>query len=281
HTDDVFAVATIFLVVGEAEVVRSRDQEVHKTADYVVDTGMEYNPSARHFDHHQPGGAGERENGIPYASFGLVWKEYGKKLAGGEKEAALIDRELVQPIDAHDNGVPIAEYKFKGVRDYAIGDFFSSFIESRDSDHLYTVFMHVAGIAKDLLKREISMAKKTIIQQEKILAFYDASLDRRLVIMPEEMTGWREVLGQTKEALYAVYPRPDGSWSLKCVPDFSKSYYGALRKPLPLEWAGKDGEEFQQMTGVQDAIFTHKNLFTAGARTKEGVLKLAEIALNA
>ena len=280
HTDDVFAVATLLLLIGEAEVIRSRDPEVHVTADYLVDAGMEYNPSIHHFDHHQPGGAGVRENAIPYASFGLVWKEYGEELAGGEREAELIDRELVQPIDAHDNGVSIAEYKFKGIREYTIGDFFNSFIESRDHDHLNTVFMRVVDIARDLLKREILIAKRAIINEDKILALYNASPDKRVVILSEELFGWREVLGETPEALYAIYPRPDGKWSLGCVPDLSKSRYGVLRKPLPLEWAGKKDKELERVTGVEGALFAHRNRFMATVKTKEGAIALAQKALE-
>ncbi len=146
HTDEAFAVATLLIVLGDGEVIRSRKQEIIDSGDYVVDVGMVHDPASKRFDHHQPGGAGERDNGIPYASFGLVWKEYGEKVAGGKREAVLIDRELVQPIDAHDNGVAIAEYKFKDVRDYAIGDFMASFLESRDPEHVDKVFMHVVGI---------------------------------------------------------------------------------------------------------------------------------------
>ena len=32
------------------------------------------------YDHHQRGGNGARENGVPYASCGLIWREFGKEL---------------------------------------------------------------------------------------------------------------------------------------------------------------------------------------------------------
>jgi uncharacterized UPF0160 family protein len=106
HTDDIFAVATLILVLGEEniEVVRSRDPEVIKTGDYVVDVGGEYNLDTKRFDHHQKGGAGQRENGIPYASFGLVWKHFGTQVSGSEEVMKRIDQQLVQPVDAGDNG---------------------------------------------------------------------------------------------------------------------------------------------------------------------------------
>ena len=72
QADDIFAVAILLLAVGESEVVRTRDKDQIALADYVVDVGMIYDPAQNRFDHHQPGGAGERPNGIPHASSGLV-----------------------------------------------------------------------------------------------------------------------------------------------------------------------------------------------------------------
>ena len=48
--------------------------------DYVLDVGGEYNPKENKFDHHQEGWNEKRGNGIPYATTGLIWKEYGKKI---------------------------------------------------------------------------------------------------------------------------------------------------------------------------------------------------------
>ena len=69
------------------------------------------------FDHHQENKNGERENGIPYASAGLIWKEFGleiiKKFAADTQNLDYnrifqnIDQKLIQGIDAIDNGVPI------------------------------------------------------------------------------------------------------------------------------------------------------------------------------
>ena len=281
HTDDVFAVATILLVVGEGEVIRSRDPQVHKTADYLVDTGDEYNSSLNHFDHHMPGGAGMRDNNIPYASFGLVWKEFGEKLAGGEREAKIIDARLVQPIDAHDNGVAVSEYKFSGIREYTIGDFFDSFNNSLIQSQINSVFMQVVSIAKDLLAREILIARKNVLDEDRLLSLYNESRDKRVIIMTENFDNWRGILATTTEAIFGIYQGPDSKWRIKGVPDLSKPYYGPVRKPLPKEWAGKRDEELQKLTGVEDAVFAHRSGFMAAARTKEGALRLAEIALNA
>jgi len=49
---------------------------------------------------------------------------------------------------------------------------------------------------------------------------------------------------------------------------------------LPKSWAGKRDRELEKITGVAGAIFCHRNLFLAVAKTKEAILQLAELALK-
>lgn len=282
HTDDTFAVASLLILHPEAEVVRSRNPEVHSTADYVVDTGMKYDPEKNLFDHHMPEGAGVRENGIPYASFGLVWKEFGRELAGGQREAEIIEERLVQPIDAHDNGVAIAEYKFEGIREYGIGDFLHSYLEgdTHDQEVLYKTFMHNVNMARELLEREIRSAKKTAEGEKKVRDLYAKSPDKRIIELPDGSLPWKSALAEEPEILYAIYPRPDGDWGLGVMPDFTKPY-GNQKKPLPMEWAGREKEELQKITGVPGAKFVHRARFMASAATKKDAMALAKKALEA
>ena len=108
HADDVFAIAVLQLVHGELDVVRTRDAEAQAAADLRVDVGGRHDPATGDFDHHQKGGAGERANGIRYASFGLVWREHGPALAGSREAAEAIDERLVQGVDANDTGQNIS-----------------------------------------------------------------------------------------------------------------------------------------------------------------------------
>jgi uncharacterized UPF0160 family protein len=54
-----------------------------------------------------------------------------------------------------------------------------------------------------------------------------------------------------------------------------------MRKPLPTAWGAKHDEELVAVSGVADAAFCHRRLFMCTARSKEGALKLAELALDA
>jgi uncharacterized UPF0160 family protein len=282
HSDDTFAVATLLLKFPDAEVIRSRSVEVQATADYVLDTGMEYDPKRGRFDHHMPEGGGVRDNGIPYASFGLVWKEFGVELAGGVREAEVMDKRLVQPVDAHDNGMAIAEYKFEEVREYTIGDFFFSFLSGSDvgDERLYEIFMNNVATAKALLIREINRSKEMVEGEGLVREVYEQSKDKRVIELPNGDLPWKYVLSKLPEPLYVMYLARDGKWRLKGVPDADKPY-GSLRKPLPEAWFGKEKEELQEITGVTDAIFTHRTGFMAACESKEGALKLAQIALSA
>lgn len=279
QADDIFAVAIFLLAVGEdSKVVRSRDQDEITKADYVADVGMIYDPSSNRFDHHQPGGAGERSNGIPYASSGLVWKEYGEKLSGSKEAAELIDQRLMAPLDANDNGIAIADSRFKDIRSYSVIDFLYSFLanSNESEEELYRIFMNLVGIAKDLLVREIAKTKLVIEGEKKVREIFDKSIDKRILILPEELP-WGRVLRDKPEAMFVVYHRNDKKWGTRTVQEEGfKS-----RKAFPVSWGGKTGEELQKLTGVSDAVFCHRALFLALAESKEGALKLAEIALNA
>src|SRR3989344_1324410 len=98
HVDDIFAAATLSIYLEKIgqnfEIIRTRDEDMIASADYVFDVGGVYDPEKNKFDHHQFGGAGERES-IPYASFGLVWKKFGKNVAGTKEAVDSIERKLV------------------------------------------------------------------------------------------------------------------------------------------------------------------------------------------
>ena len=278
HSDDVFAVATLLLVYPDAEVVRSRDEEMVRSADIVVDVGFVYDPEAKRFDHHQPEGAGEREGGIPYSSFGLVWKKWGREIAG-EEEALLIDKKLGYPIDALDNGISIAENKFPEIREYTIYDLFSSYIDTDEYDEevLLEKFLECVGIARALLKREIDIARKEIAGAKIVKEIFAKSEDRRIIILDKNLP-WQKTLVPEPEALYVIYPRKDGSWGARAIPKHLIGFES--KKSFPQSWGGKGAKELAKMTGVEDAVFCHKGLFICVAKTEEGALKLAKIALD-
>ncbi|MDO8510200.1 MAG: MYG1 family protein [bacterium] len=279
HTDDVFAVAALTLLLGEVRVIRTREPSAFADADYVVDVGNLYDPGARRFDHHQEGGAGARQNGVPYASFGLVWKTYGKEIAGSEAVFEKIDQKLVQPIDAMDNGIDILMPK-NAVSPYLIQDItfaFGSSWKEKDRD-IDAAFMEMVGLAKKILEREIIRSRDEIEATTYVEEAYRRADDKRVVVLEDAYP--YDALVSHHEVLYVVRPNiQSANWKVEAVSAGLRTY--AVRKPLPAEWAGKRDEDLAALTGVADALFCHNGRFLAVAGSKAGALSLAKLALGA
>jgi uncharacterized UPF0160 family protein len=282
HTDDVFAVATLLLVLkgSEVEVIRSRDQAVIDSGDYVVDVGGIHDPSKNRFDHHQSGGAGKRENGIPYASFGLVWNAFGSKLTENKEVADRIDFSIVQPIDSNDNGVQFVESTILGLRPVDVGFITSLFGPTwKEDGNIDETFMELVSYAKHFLIRIIKSFRDKVEAEKLVLENYENSEDKRVIILGNSKFPWEEVLSKFPEPLFVIYKNINAdNWSIKAIRNDLFSYIP--RKKLPEAWAGKMGEELEKITGIPGSVFCHNARFMAVAKTKEGVLKMAEIALN-
>lgn len=282
HADDAFAVASLLLHTGgNAEVVRTRDPQVIAAGDFVADVGGEYDAARNRFDHHQPGGAGARANGIPYAAFGLVWKKFGAALSGSPEIAARIDLKLVQPIDAVDNGMQLGTYEGAPAFPYVIQNAVFAFEPSwNEKDRTFDEgFAEARSFAQRILEREIIHARDAALGEERVRAAYEAAEDKRIIILDEKYE-WKEVLVEKPEPLFVVMPDRRGKeekWRAYAVPSSSHSF--TTRLPFPKTWAGLRDAELARASGVPDAVFCHNKLFTVAARTKEGAMMLTKRAL--
>jgi len=275
HADDVFSIAAFKHIFPSFKLVRTRDLTVIAKADIVVDVGGEYDEETDRFDHHQRGGAGERENGIPYSSFGLIWKKYGVEICQGNQDVAnAVDAGLVSSIDAIDCGH--VEGIYKGISlSQTIGMFNPTW---QEDSHFDSCFDDAVDFASRVLTRFIASAKGGISAKEIVAKAIDDAEDPRVVVL-EKYTPWkRTVHSLSKEALYVVYPSQTGQWRVQTVPVELGSFED--RKSLPKKWAGLSDDELKEVTGIEDAMFCHNGLFIAGAESFESTMKMATIALN-
>ena len=294
HSDEAFAIATLKMFLKKKykksffgpkfEIIRTRDLSIVKEGDYVLDVGGDYNPEKLIFDHHQTGGAGERENGIPYASFGLVWKEFGENICGSKEIFKRVDEKLVQSIDALDNGVDLYELKNSSIAPYIFYDLGATynFLSKYNGNEPMTSFLKMVDLAEDVLLRETERAIIQEKQKKKVLEIYNNVEDKRLIIFDEDYDDIiiDKILNKFQEPLFIIKPNSgeNTEWKVKSIRKGPDSFES--KKDLPLAWAGKRGIELQEVTGVPDAIFCHNKRFIAVAGSKEGALKLAEIALR-
>ncbi|MDQ3678677.1 MAG: MYG1 family protein [Actinomycetota bacterium] len=281
HADDVLAVATLGLALGELDVVRTRDEALIAGADVRVDVGGRCDAGAGDFDHHQRGGAGERANGIRYASFGLVWREHGVALAGGEEAAGAIDERLVQGVDANDTGQTIVQPLVGDVRPMTVSGVVAALNPAWDEELTPAEederFATAVRLATEILERELAGAAAFQRARQLVRDAIARARDPRVIELEGNMP-WREsVVIQAPEALFVVYPKSDG-WGLQAVPRDLGGF--GNRRDLPAEWAGLSGTDLAAATGVPDAIFCHTARFYASAGSREGVMALVERALS-
>jgi len=285
HADDVFACASLSVLLEKKKqpfkIIRTRDKEIIKKGDYIFDIGEIYNADANRFDHHQPGSAGKRKNGIEYSSFGLVWKKFGEEICGSKKSAKMVDNKLVAPIDADDNGFDLIEKKHE-ISPYTIQDVLSIFkptsLEDMDKDEQ---FKKALVWAKEILSREIKKANDQIEITKIIQNFYKNTEDKRLIVINEPEVSRYEIwnaLQDFSEPLFVVYSVEENEWRVVAMRSDYNSFEN--RKNFPKAWAGLRDEELQKVSGVSDATFCHRGLFLVGVKSKEGAIALAQLSLN-
>jgi len=276
HADDVFSIAALKSVFSSFTLIRTRDLELIAKADIVIDVGGEYNPDTGRFDHHQRGGAGERENGIPYSSFGLIWKKYGLEICQGNQDVAnAIDTGLVSTIDAIDCGH--VESVSKGISlSQTISMFNPTWQEESNFDQC---FDEAVDFASRVLIRFIAAANGGISAKAIVAKAVDTAEDPRVIVL-QKYTPWKKTVhALSDDALFMIYPSHSGQWMIQTIPVELGSFED--RKSLPTPWAGLSDEAFKEVTGIDDAMFCHNGLFIAGAKSFESAMKMAEMALNA
>lgn len=277
HADDVFAVAVLKIFFkGQIRIVRTRDEDLMKEGDILVDVGMKYD-GRRNFDHHQATGAGQRSNGIPFASFGLVWKKYGPKICGNASVAKEIDKNLVQSIDAEDNGIEILKPVFD-FSPYRVANFILSFnsVWNEDEDQ-NRLFAEAVKVAEKILLREIKKTKSVLIAKKIVLRTYKNSKNKEIIIF-DKYYPWKDFLFDFKKPKFVIFPSSDGRWNISTV---KKNRFGfESRVTFPQSWGGLKGEDLEVASGVKGASFCHKKLFLVVAESKESAVELAKKALK-
>ncbi|HRX14780.1 MAG TPA: MYG1 family protein [Spirochaetota bacterium] len=278
HADDIFAAAIIRMIWPEVKIIRSRNMDVLQGADLRIDVGGKNCPSSGDYDHHLENGAGTRSNGIPYASCGLIWKEFGMRLAKTRFRFEHIDRKIIQSIDATDCGYSFGEEN-NSFAHFTISDIFDSFNPSwfkEDNSH-DEIFEKAVVIAIQILKNELEKAEGFELSRDYIYAAIDQSVNPFYIVL-DKYVPWQHIIINETEFIYVIFPSTTGDWRVRAVPRQLSSFES--RKPLPKKWAGKREEELARITGVKDATFCHPARFIAGAQTLEGALMLAEKALE-
>jgi uncharacterized UPF0160 family protein len=300
HADDVLAFAILVEIRrthgGAINLLRSRDPVVLAKADIVMDVGGKYDPELQEFDHHQVEGAGARVNGIPYAAAGLIWKHYGAHVIAGiyEKkgltEAQIVaihdrvDKYVISPTDASDCGYDLAENWKGDVRPFTfakvVAGYNPGYQDPSGDEVMIRQFRLASILAQNTLVQQIKWVGDAVLGADEVRAALKARTVPEILVL-DSFAPWGDVVfdDNVEELRYIVFPALEGDYRVQVVPVGRGSF--ELRKPLPKTWAGLRNSEMDQVTGIDGCVFCHRACFIGGHKTKEGAVKLAEMALAA
>lgn len=289
HADEVFStvvLAEVLIKNGyKYEIVRTRDLDVIKKADIVYDVGNIYEPDNLRFDHHQVPGPGER-NGIPYSSFGLIWKHFGMELCNqNEYVWNEIEKRVASPVDAVDNGIETYKVVRDGIRPIMFQDIASIFNqtwkESVDINIQDRLFMDFVYLAKMFLNRALIVAYENyegvlLVEEE-----YRKADDKKIIILGTALP-WEEYLSAKNDTLIVIYPsnKDNGGivWHIKSVRKNVDSF--ERRCPILPEFMGLSGSELEEASGIKEATFCHKTGYICVTNTKDAAMEVARKTID-
>ena len=276
HADEVFATAFLDLYLGNVNVFRTNQvPEEHNALVYDIGRGE--------FDHHGED-AKIRKNGIKYSSIGLLWKRFGKdylkkiKIDNVKEVFNYIDKDLIEQIDAIDNGVfpdINVNYRVKTLSDI-ICLFNPRTFNNEDEN---TQFLKACALATIIFQEEILYASNKV-KSYKIIKEKIENNKKHYIILDEYIPFEECILNEEKgkDIYFVIFPNNRGGYGIKALP-ISKSNHN-LRIPFPKDWGGKEKEELQIISKKKDIEFCHINLFYATTKTKDSAIKIVEDLIN-
>ena len=261
HADDVFSSALLLYL--NPEITITRENKVPDDFDGIV-----FDIGRGRYDHHQKDSR-IRENGIPYAAFGLLWEDLGCEILGDEL-AEKFDEAFVQPLDNNDNTGEKNELAS------LIGSFNPSWDENGGTDEAFFRAVSVAGmILENKFARYLGneRADKRI---EEVLETRDQTGDSRVLVLPEFIPCQKR-LSET-EVAFVIFPSNRGGY---CIQPQKKEYSLNYKCSFPSEWLGLENEELQKETGLSSATFCHKGGFLMSVGDLSDAIRACQISLDA
>lgn len=253
HADDVFTVAYVqmlrrFYGLGMLKVVRT-----FRVADFMtIENGyLVADIGKGDFDHHFPDAEKKRRaDGVPYAAFGLVVKEFHEDFLS-EEEYKILDKKLIEPTDYHDNSGNGNALSF------AISIFNKNWDDADPNND--PKFFEAVDLASTILEKFIynvrSFAKAKAIAMEQTVEGNAIYMDKYVPI--------NEFYAANPNVLYIGSPSLRGTYQILTV----KDPCGIAKKLFPEQIRG-----ISYPDGVydQDGLsFCHPSGFMASFKDKE------------
>lgn len=273
HADDVFSSALLLYL--NPQITITRGNRVPEGYDGIV-----FDIGRGRYDHHQRDSR-VRENGVPYAAFGLLWEELGGEILGGTL-AQRFDEEFVQPLDNNDNTGEKNELAT------LIGNFNPAWDETEAADGvteeerdrgLSVGFLRAVQVAGMVLENKFARYRADARADEKInqvLAMQETQGgDARILVLPE-FVPCQKRLKETDTA-FVIFPSNRGGY---CIQPQKKPDSMNYKCSFPKQWLGFENEELQAATGLASAGFCHKGGFLMTVGDEADAIRACEISLE-
>lgn len=239
HADDVFSAALLLYI--NPEIVISRGNKVPEDFDGIV-----FDIGRGRYDHHQKDSR-VRENGVPYAAFGLLWEALGKEILG-EELAEKLDESFIQPLDINDNTGEKNELAT------LIGNFNPPWDAKGGSDEAFFQAVSVAGMILENKFERYRGNARADQHVEQVLEEHNPK--DRILVLPEFIP-CQKALDET-EIAFVIFPSNRGGY---CIQPQKREYSMNYKCSFPSQWLGLEGEELVKETGLSSAVFCHKGGF--------------------
>jgi len=285
-----------------AEIVRSRNPEVLKTLDILVDVGAVYDPSKHLYDHHQASfkDTFDDKHSIRLSSAGLVYKHFGRQILqkiGGIEGDTLeliyqkIYTDFIEAVDALDNGVNQydtslkARYRVSTDLGARVGRLNPPWNGTGVPDEQFKLAVAMTGAEfLDFVNDAVgSWLPARSIVEDMVKNRKEIEASGAIAVLPMSCP-WKGHLfdiekeqGIEGEIQYVLFGDND-NWRLQSVPVSLEGFDN--RAPIAAEWRGKRDDELSQISGIPGGIFVHANGFIGGNKTKEGVIAMARGSLK-
>lgn len=268
HADDVFS-AALLLHFNPKLTIQRGNRVPEEFAGIVFDIGR------GEYDHHQKDSR-IRENGAPYAAFGLLWEELGTEILS-PKMAECFDEKFVQPLDNNDNTGEKNE--LAGL----IGMFNPVWDDNRGSDAAFFEAVTIAGrILEHKWERfradermEQQFAELLSAHRERIAAEEKTeTMDEKILVLSEFFPCQKQL--SATEIAFLVFPSNRGGY---CVQPVRKENSSNYKYEFPENWLGLENEALQEVTGLAGASFCHKGGFLLTTETLADAVSACRISL--
>ena len=246
HADDVFSAALLLYL--NPEIVITRGNRVSENfAGIVFDIGR------GRYDHHQKDSR-VRENGVPYAAFGLLWEELGGAILG-EELAAEFDEAFVQPLDNNDNTGEKNELAT------LIGNFNPAWDAQGGSDAAFFQAVSVAGMILENKFERYRGNERADRQIEEVLAAHERAVTS----------------GETAERDAAILILP---YFIPCQKRLSETGIAFVISPSNRGGYCMEKEELAEASGLESAVFCHKGGFLMTVGELSDAVEACRISLD-